>query len=230
MHPQLPLSFEAEGAKTFAGFYPGSNQLLLESLQAFAEGHHADQQQLLWGARGVGKTHLLNACCHTAAANGFRIAYLPASLITSVEVFAGIGDSDLVCIDDLDQLPVVRDIELGLFSLFNMLMANGGRLLLASGCALAELPVQLPDLRTRLGWGAVYRLQALEAEDVRQALKAQAASAGLSLDDNVIEYMMNHLPRDIDTQTDMLKQLDRASMQTKRKITIPLVREVLMPA
>lgn len=230
MHPQLPLSFEAEGAKTFAGFYPGANRLLLDSLQAFADGRHTDQQQLIWGTRGVGKTHLLNACCHSAAANGFRIAYLPAALIGSVEVFEGLDNSDLVCIDDIDQLPVVADIELGLFSLFNTLMANGGRMLLASACAVSELPVQLPDLRTRLGWGAVFRLQALEADDVRQALKAQAASAGLSLDDNVIEYMMNHLPRDIDTQTDMLKQLDRASMQTKRKITIPLVREVLMPA
>ena len=230
MHPQLPLSFEAEGAKTFAGFYPGSNQLLLDGLRAFAKGRHADQQQFIWGARGVGKTHLLNACCHSAAANGFRIAYLPASLISSVDVFAGIESSDLVCIDDIDQLPVLQDIELGLFSLFNTLMANGGRMLLASGCAPPELTVQLPDLRTRLGWGAVYRLHALESDDVRQALKAQAASVGLMLDDNVVEYMMNHLPRDIDTQTDMLKQLDRASMQTKRKITIPLLREVLMPS
>ena len=230
MHPQLPLSFESEGGKTFSAFYPGSNQLLLETLYGFAEGRHADQQHYIWGEGGVGKTHLLNACCHAAAAQGFRIAYIPASLVSSAEMFEGLGDSDLVCIDDLEQLPAVVEIELGLFGLFNTLLGRGGRMLLASACALNALPVQLPDLRTRLGWGASYRVHKLEATDVREALKAQAGAAGLLLDDNVIEYMMNHLPRDIDTQTDILKQLDRASMQTKRKITIPLVREVLMPA
>ncbi len=229
MHPQLPLSFEAEGAKTFSAFYAGPNFLPLQILQDFAEGQHADLQQYIWGESGVGKTHLLNACCHAAAAKGFRIAYIPASVVSSAEMFEGLGESDLVCIDDLDQLPAVQEIELGLFSLFNTLHARGGRMLLASACALQALPVKLPDLRTRLGWGASYRLHRLEAADVRAALKAQASTAGLLLDDNVIEYMMTHLPRDIDTQTDMLKQLDRASMQTKRRITIPLLREVLTP-
>lgn len=229
MHPQLPLSFEAEGAKTFSAFYPGPNQQLLEIMYGFAEGRHADQQHYVWGESGVGKTHLLNACCHSAAAQGFRVVYIPASMVSSAEMFEGLGDSDLVCIDDLDQLPAVAEIELGLFSLFNTLLGQGGRILLASACALPALPVKLPDLRTRLGWGASYRLKRLEAADVREALKAQASTAGLLLDDNVIDYMMNHLPRDIDTQTGILKQLDRASMQTKRRITIPLVREVLTP-
>lgn len=228
MHPQLPLSFEAEGAKTFSSFYPGPNQLLLKTLQAFAEGLHADQQHYIWGNSGVGKTHLLNACCHMAAAQGFRIAYIPASMVSSAEMFEGLGNSDLVCIDDLDQLPADEQIELGLFSLFNTLLGQGGRILLASAGALTTLPVKLPDLRTRLGWGASYRLHKLEAADVRAALRAQAAAAGFLLDDNVIEYMMNHLPRDIDTQTATLKLLDRASMQTKRRITIPLLREVLV--
>lgn len=228
MHPQLPLSFDADGAKTFESFHPGSNRAVWHNLQSFAAAEAPDLQYLIWGETGVGKTHLLNACCHQAASLGFRIAYIPVSLVNGADVFEGLADCDLVCIDDIDLLPQQKDIELGLFALFNALRARDARLLVASACATDALSLQLPDLRTRLGWGVTYKLQELSADDVRQSLEQQAIAAGLLLEGNVVDYLMNHFPRDIDSQTRNLKLLDRASMQAQRKITIPLVREVLL--
>lgn len=228
MHPQLPLKFEADGARTFASFYPGSNQLVWENLQELAAGRGADSQIFIWGDKGVGKTHLLNACCHSAADSGFRIAYLPATLVNDATMFEGLADSDLVCIDDIDKLSQNSEIEEALFVLFNQLREREARLLVGSSVAVAALNVRLADLKTRLGWGVTYRVKELSSDEVRLALLQQAADAGLLLEHNVLDYLLNHFPRDIETQSSNLKRLDQASMQTQRKITVPLVRSVLL--
>jgi len=228
VHPQLPLQFDADGARTFATFFPGSNQLVLEALQQLARAEGADTQVFIWGDEGVGKTHLLNACCHAAAAQGFRIAYVPATLVSSATMFEGLGESDLVCIDDIDKLSGDPEIEQALFRLFNRLREREARLLVGSGKAVTALDIKLPDLRTRLGWGVTYRVRELTTDEVRMALQQQATTAGLTLEHNVLDYLLNHFPRDINTQSANLKQLDLASMQAQRKITVPLIRSVLL--
>ena len=116
----------------------------------------------------------------------------------------------------------------GLFSLINAVRQNDQRLLFASAHAPANLSILLPDLQTRLEWGASYSVHPLGPAHVREALQGQAQQAGLTIESNVLDYLLNNFPRDIGTQTTQLQQLDKASMQTRRRITIPLVREVLL--
>lgn len=229
MHPQLPLSFGHSDSKTFESFFAAENMLLLDRLQRFAVDSDSDQQLMVWGASGSGKTHLLNACCHAAAAAGFRIAFLPADLITTPHVFDGLEHCNLVCVDDVDRIPRSRELEIGLFNLVNAMRQSDQRLLFSSGRAPADLSILLPDLRTRLGWGATYQVQQLTVTEVRAAIQAAAARTGLSIDDSVLDYLLNNFARDVESQLDNLKKLDAASMQTQRRITIPLVRDVLLP-
>ncbi len=228
MHPQLPLTFEHSDSKTFETFFVGKNSLLLDRLQLFANDADHDQQLMVWGSQRAGKTHLLNACCHAAAGVGFRVAFLPAEFINSPQVFDGLEGCNMVCVDDVDRIPRSRELEIGLFSLINAMRQNGQRLIFSSGCGPTDLTTLLPDLRTRLGWGATYSVQPLDVSEVRAALDAAATRAGLSIDDTVIDYLLNNFARDVETQLDNLKKLDTASMQTQRRITIPLVRDVLL--
>jgi len=228
MHPQLTLSFDTTDAKTFQSFHAGPNSLLLDRLQQFAEGQSNDQQLLIWGSEGSGKSHLLNACCHHSARAGFRIAYVPADYINSPAVFDGLENCSLVCIDDLDRIPRDHELEIGLFSLINACRERDHRLLFASGSSPSELGTQLPDLKTRLAWGATFALNSLEAADVRKALKQRAGQSGMIIEENVLDYLMNNFPRDIATQAAQLQRLDDASLQSQRRITIPLVKQVLL--
>ncbi len=228
MHPQLPLSFDNVDARTFESFHAGENALLVDRLKQFSSANNNDQQILIWGGASVGKSHLLNAACHQAASHGFRIAYLPAGLIQSPVVFDGLEYCNLVCVDDVHLMPKSRELEIGLFNLINTVRQNDQRLLFSSTHAPANLSILLPDLQTRLEWGACYSVHPLGSAHVREALREQARQAGLIIESNVLDYLLNNFPRDIGTQTAQLQQLDKASMQTRRKITIPLVREVLI--
>src|SRR3569623_3532317 len=75
LFPQLPLCVRLRDGATFANYWPGANQLAVSLLQLGLQ--RGDEPCVyLWGPTGTGKTHLLQAVCHLAAARG-PVAYLP---------------------------------------------------------------------------------------------------------------------------------------------------------
>jgi DnaA family protein len=83
------------------------------------------------------------------------------------------------------------------------------------------------DLRTRLGWGLIYQLHGLSDEEKIAALTLSAEARGLQLSTGVIPYLLTHFRRDMQSLSAMLNALDRYSLETKRAITVPLLRELL---
>src|SRR5204862_7732428 len=92
-------------------------------------------------------------------------------------------------------------------------------------------PVDLPlrdDLRTRLGWGHVLHIHPLSEAESRAALRREADRRGLFLADEVIDYLLTRFSRDLKHLMDLLDRLDRFSLVSKRAITIPLLKEMLL--
>ncbi|MCE2880338.1 MAG: DnaA regulatory inactivator Hda, partial [Comamonadaceae bacterium] len=83
------------------------------------------------------------------------------------------------------------------------------------------------DLRTRLGWGHVFALQILNDAQRRAVLRRQADSRGILLGDDVIDFILSRFTRDMSHLMQLLDQLDGYSLQTKRPITIALIRSML---
>jgi DnaA family protein len=54
-----------------------------------------------------------------------------------------------------------------------------------------------------------------------------ATQRGLRLDGDVINYVMRHGRRDMPALLHTLDALDRASLERKRAITLPLLRELM---
>ena len=52
-------------------------------------------------------------------------------------------------------------------------------------------------------------------------------AVGLRFGDDLIDYFGAHLPRDLVLWMQLLELLDRASLRTQRKITLPLLKSVL---
>jgi DnaA regulatory inactivator Hda len=129
-----------------------------------------------------------------------------------------------VAADDVERLDEPRQIEL--FSAINAARDAGGTVLAAGGAPPAQLVLR-EDLRSRLAWGLVYQVKPLSDAQKALYLHREAARRGLKLSDEVVWYLLTHVRRDLHSLTALLEQLDRASLEQRRAVTLPLVREML---
>ena len=227
MFKQLPLSFTPRDVFSFASYVSGDNHLALAMIQQLASAA-GEKQIYLWAGKGQGKTHLLQAACNHAAQRQASVCYFPVADIIHqpVEIFEGLEQLDLLCLDDIDLFAGNAAWEEALFDLINRVRSSDCRLLLSSSYVPERLAVQLPDLRSRLVWGPVFQLQVLSDAKKHEALQLRAQLRGLELPDNVAEYLMRHYPRDLFGLFERLDMLDTAAMAMQRRLTIPFVKTV----
>ena len=227
-YQQLPLSFAPRERFVFETFTPGPNKLAINLIRQQALGG-GEQQIFLSAARGNGKSHLLQAACNLASQSEQSVCYLPAAEIitTSGQVFEGLEQLDLVCLDDIHLYMQKATWEEALFDLINRMREAGKRLLFASAQPLEAMLINLPDLRSRLAWGPVFQLLELDDDDKIRALRLRAEQYGLELTENVGRYLLTHYPRNLFELFERLDDLDRASMAMQRKLTIPFIKSVL---
>jgi DnaA family protein len=226
-HPQLPLGFEPGELFTFESYVAGNNMVAIGLAQQSAL-DAGEKQLYFWGDSGLGKSHLLQASCNMAAKNQQTVCYLTrAELMNqSVDIFDGLEQVELICLDDIDSWLANDAWEVALFGLINRVREKGNRLMMASKHPPEEAFVNLPDLRSRLSWGPVFQLQSLSDKEKFQALRFRAKQSGLELPENVAEYLMHRYPRDMLGLFERLAVLDKASMAMQRKLTIPLIKSV----
>jgi DnaA-homolog protein len=195
---QLPLPISAAAKPSLDNYVAGANAEALEHVRALARGGLKEAVVYLWGETGSGRSHLLRAA---ASAN-------PA----------------LVTADDVDTLDAAA--QQALFSAVNAAREGGPPVLAAGNAPPAQLGLR-EDLRTRLGWGLVYHLKPLADAEKALYLRDEASRRGFALSDEVVWYLLNHLPRDLGRLHAILDRLDQHSLARQRAVTLPLVRELL---
>jgi DnaA family protein len=117
--------------------------------------------------------------------------------------------------------------ENALFTLFNSLHESGGTLLSAARSPPAGAEWALPDWKSRLAWGPVVKLAPLDDPAKLAILRLHATRRGLQLPEEVARFLLHHVPRDMASLMHLLDQLDEASLALQRRLTIPLVKQVL---
>ncbi|MDN3522293.1 DnaA regulatory inactivator Hda [Halomonas ramblicola] len=225
---QLPLGVGLRDDATFVNFFPGPNASLVDRLTRQFD-PDGEPFLYLWGAPGVGRSHLLQAACHAASDRGRRALYLPLEELGHFPplMLEEIERLDLVAIDDLERVVGRRRWEEALFHAFNRLRDAGKRLVVVAEAPPRRLPVQLPDLASRLTWGVTFHVQGLDDAGRLAALQLRAGVRGMQLADEVARYILHRGPRRLDELFGMLEDLDRASLSAQRKLTIPFVKQAL---
>jgi DnaA family protein len=225
--PQIPLQLEPRRPDRLEDFIPGPNGAVLAAVRQLLDEPGASL--FLSGPEGSGKSHLLNALCHAARERGLAAFYvalkrLPEEAAASLEGLRGL---DLVCVDDLDCVAGSPAWESALFGCFNEVRAAQGRLLVGSRLPLASLEIGLPDLASRLAWGLLQKLVLPDDEGKLAILRQRARSLRIELPGDVQNYLLKHGKRDMPSLLLALERLKDAAFVDKRKITVPLAREVL---
>ncbi len=225
--PQIPLQLEPRRPDRFDHFVAGPNENALAAVRQLLE--EAGGSLFLSGPDGSGKSHLLNALCHAARENGLAAFYialehLPEEAAASLE---GLRILDLVCVDDLDSIAGNPVWENALFACFNEVRAARGRLLVSSRLPLASLQLGLPDLASRLAWGVRQNLRLPDDHGKLEILRQRAQTLRIDLPEDVQNYLLKHGKRDISSLLQALEQLKDAAFAGKRKITVPLARQIL---
>jgi DnaA family protein len=218
---QLTLDLLPPEPPSFASFLPGRSLEAWQRLGELARGERDDRVAFLWGAAGLGKTHLLRAAVAAAAQGGRPASYWAAG---RGEPFPDAADHLLLAADDVERAGA--DEQARLFSLANELRSRAGLLLAASRLPLGELPLR-EDVRSRLGWGLSYELHPLSEEELPLALADHARSRGFRMPPEVIGYLLRHCPRDLPSLLNIMASLDRHSLALKRPITLPMLLAVL---
>jgi DnaA-homolog protein len=230
MATQLSLGISLRDDATFENFYVGQeNQLAIHALKQFSQSS-GDQNIVVWGREGSGLTHLLQASCHAAFVARLDIQYLPLTDLVGYDpqqVCDGLDQFGLVCLDGFDAVCGNELWEQAIFHLFNRLRDRGHRLLIASHTSPSCLPLQLPDLLSRILGSVIYHLHALDDVEKSKALQLRAKVRGMEMSAEVSRYILSRAGREMTDLFALLNTLDSASLQHQRKLTIPFVKEVL---
>ena len=210
---QLLLDIKPPAPPTLQNFVVGRNAEALATLQALMNGAAQSRFIYLWGEKGSGKTHLLSAC-----------RAIPQGTLSQTHSMSLIHLVGMRVADDVHLLN--NEAQIALFNQYNQLKEAGETLITAGLHAPNQMNLR-DDLATRLAWGLVYQLHPLNDDEKAQALKQHAAERGMKLPDDVTDYCLRYLRRDLPTLMSVLDALDEWSLTEKKPVTVPMLKKLL---
>ena len=227
---QIALDIGLSSGPTLANFCAGPNTAALRHMEMWvgaksnSSNHVATRSPVptyFWGPTGSGKSHFLKAAREALREQGGRVGWLDASVHEAPEFNESWA---AVVLDDVHLYTAAQQ-----HTAFNWFVnaQTHQRPVLAAG-AYAPVELQLrDDLRTRLGWGHVFYLQPLSEPERRAVLRQAADARGVFLSDEVMDFMLTRFSRDLGHLMELLELLDGYALQTKRAITIPLIKSMM---
>lgn len=220
---QLALKFPLSSRARFETFVTGPNVEAQRRVEWLAEGR-GFAGCLLYGAPGTGRSHLLQAACHHRTGAIYLPLTDPDLAPSSLEGLDGLA---LVALDDVEAWLGEAETERALLALYQGLQASGGRLLVSASAPAARLTCRYADLASRLRALPACELLSLADADKARVLRRAAEDRGLDLAAPVLDFWLARSPRDLPSLLGQLERLDEAAMAAQRRVTVPLLKEVL---
>jgi len=222
---QLTFPWSAKPKLIFRDFYANKENLnLVNDLK--------DQEAgdiIIQASSNSGKSHLLQSLCNFYNEIGKTSFYLPikTALDYDSSVLDSINKIDLVCIDDIDFVVKNDEWERAIFNLINQCQQSNSRIIFSVADSIDIAGFNLSDLLSRLKKLLKYNVANLDDEDIKAALNLIIEHNSINIGDKEVNYILNHGKRDIAYLKQTLFKLDEYSLSTKKKITIPLIKEII---
>ncbi len=227
---QMALDISLREKVSFSSFVVGHNKELVHHLAQVAEGKEIFAPLFIWGESGGGKSHLLNSCYRHAEEKGLKPWFVSLSDLSSSkgseEILADLDEYDIYLIDGLDQVAGMRGWEEKLFQLCNASRDRGKSIIISAVEPPTALNIGLRDLVTRLMSGLTYQVLPLAEAQKITALQERAKDRGFEINEDAVKFILNRYRRETGNLFRILDQLDQASLEHKRLITIPFLRSL----
>lgn len=240
---QLSLPVSLPDDETFASFLALDNEFASAYLDEFCVSNHDNHDNshsknssnhalsYIFGATGLGKSHLLFASCHKAKSQNLQTIYLNMHELKDMpsEVIAQVADYDLICLDNLHQIAGNSVWERTIFDLINQVLERTHRpkIVMSSTSSPLASQFELPDLVSRLTWGAVFQLAPRTDEQLSHIIQFRLEHRGLEVSDECIKFLLTRVDRELRNLMSIVNDLDKKSLQAKRKLTIPFIKQAL---
>jgi DnaA-homolog protein len=211
---------------TFSTFVVGKNNEIIDFLLKITReplSRLPSRMIYLWGDHESGKTHLLHSLNADAMQNGLSSVYL--THYNLLDDFTPRNQACIYCIDDIHSMREEQHI--AVFNLINEVRNQPNSAIITTGNYAPRDLLLREDVRTRMGWGLVYQLHDLEDNDKKQALMYNGKARGIILNEKIVDWLLQHSYKDMNSLIDVLNALDMYSLQHKKPVSLPMLKRML---
>jgi len=216
---------------TLEDFVPGVNNLIPFQLlqELFKNKETLFNPIYLYGAPGVGKSHLLMSLAHAfKTLKGFTVIYVRAETFTEHLVSAirngtmrefreAYRNVDILFLDDIHHFARRSASQEELFHTFNTLHTSRRQIILAGLVSPQHLEDIEPRLISRFEWGISLQIVKLSQEEQKLVLQKRLAALQLSLSDEIQHFLIDRFKN----THSLIRALEALILRSK-DLSIPL--------
>ncbi len=190
----------------------------------------------------MGKTHLIQAVGIRIKERNpqARVLYVTARLFQSqytaaasknINSFFHFYQSiDTLIIDDIQDLQNMPGTQNTFFHIFNHLHHHDRQIIMSSDCSPADMEGFEARLLSRFKWGMQVELERPDLDLRREVLRQKAEQNGISLPDDVAEYIASNVTQSVREIEGVVVSLVAHATVLNRDITVDLARRVMSNA
>ncbi len=222
---------------TFDNFVVGkSNQFVYAAAQAVAQQPGSSFNPLfIYGNSGLGKTHLMHAIGNYLReySPNLKIKYVTCQQFTNDYVASILSPSknksimefrdlyrnlDVLMVDDIQFISRAKETQEEFFNTFNELIMSNKQIVLCSDRPPKEIATLEDRLRTRFSGGLIHDVSKPDLETRIAILKKKSQLEKYSVDDEVINFIAEHIDTDVRELTGKLKEVHFLATLSGKKV------------
>ena len=190
-----------------------SNKIIVEWIKFWPSWN---RYLVIYGDHGCGKT-----CIAHFLANNYNFiladSYDIATIYNDV-----LNQADGIIIDDAH----IYD-EKKLLCLINIVRERGKKIIIISPAPPSYWKVEINDLQSRLKAMPIVKIDQPDDQLLKILIKRLFSSKQIVIDDNIVDFLINRIERNIFYVQNIIKAIDEISLRDHKKITISFVKQVI---